>query len=120
MTISYHDDLLKAKQLLKEILADDPRVLEKPAPNAYVTNLGDNGVELSARAWVENRNYLRARSDLLEKTKLLFDREGITIAFPQRRVHLNDRAAFSASSGDENVASGEKSDHSSSDGGKEG
>jgi small conductance mechanosensitive channel len=118
--ISYHDDLLKAKQLLKEILADDSRVLEKPAPNAYVTNLGENGVELSARAWVENRNYLKARSNLLEKTKLRFDREGITIAFPQRRVHLNDRAAFSASSEDENVASEEKSDRSSSDVGEEG
>jgi small conductance mechanosensitive channel len=117
--ISYHDDLLKAKQLLKEILADDSRVLEKPAPNAYVTNLGENGVELSARAWVENRNYLKARSNLLEKTKLRFDREGITIPFPQRHVHLNDRAAFSASSGDENVTSGEKSNHSSSDVGEE-
>jgi small conductance mechanosensitive channel len=104
VTISYHDDLLKAKQLLKEILADDSRVLQKPAPNVYITNLGDNGVELSARAWVENRNYLKVRSDLLEKTKLCFDREGITIALPQRYVHLNNRSEFPASSEDENIA----------------
>jgi small conductance mechanosensitive channel len=96
--ISYHDDLLKAKQLLKESRADDPRVLEKPGPNVYVTNLGDNGVELSARGWVENRNYLKARSDLLEKTKLRFDREAITIPFPQRHVHLRNKTAFSAPS----------------------
>ena len=118
--ISYHDDLLKAKQLLKEILADDSRMLEKPAPNVYVTNLGDNGVELSARGWVENRNYLKARSDLLEKTKLRFDREGIKIPFPQRHVHFNDRAAFSAFSEDENVTSKKKSNHSSSDVGEVG
>ena len=120
VTISYHDDLLKAKQLLKEILADDSRVLEKPAPNVYVTNLGDNGVELSARGWVENRNYLKARSDLLEKTKLRFDREGIIIPFPQRHVHLSDRADFAASREDENIASGKKSNHSSSDVGEVG
>jgi len=113
--ISYHDDLLKAKQLLKEILNDDSMVLEKPSPNVYVTNLGDNGVELSARGWVENRNYLKARCDLLEKTKLRFDGEGITIPFPQRHVHLNDRAAFSASTEDGNIASGKKFNHSSSD-----
>jgi small conductance mechanosensitive channel len=89
VTISYNDDLLKAKQLLKEILADDPRMLEKPVPSVYVTNLGDDGVGLSARGWVENRNYLKARSDLLEKIKLRFDQEGITIPFPQRHVHLN-------------------------------
>ena len=89
VTIGYHDDLLKAKQLLKEILADDPRMLEKPVPSVYVTDLGDDGVKLSARGWVENRNYMKARSDLLEKIKLRFDREGITIPFPQRHVHLN-------------------------------
>lgn len=113
--ISYHDDLLKAKQLLKEVLADDSRVLEKPSPNVYVTNLGDNGVELSARGWVENRNYLKARSDLLEKTKLRFDREGISIPFPQRHVHLSEKTAFSASSEEENIASEKKSNHSSRD-----
>jgi small conductance mechanosensitive channel len=120
VTISYHDDLLKAKQLLKEILADDSRVRPKPTPSVYVTNLGDNGVELSARAWVENPNYLKVRSDLLERTKLRFDREGITIAFPQRHVHLNDRAEFSASRKDENMAPGKKFNHSSSDVGEAG
>jgi small conductance mechanosensitive channel len=118
VTISYHDDLVKAKQLLKEILADDSRVLQKPAPSVYITNLGDNGVELSARAWVENRNYLKVRSDLLERVKLRFDREGITIPFPQRYVHLNDRTDFAASREDENIASGKKSNHSSNDAGE--
>ncbi len=88
VTISYHDDLQKAKKVLAEILADNPNVLEKPAPSVYVNELGDRGVELSARGWVENAKYLRARSDLLEKIKLRFDQEGITIALPQRHVHL--------------------------------
>ena len=89
VTISYHDDLQKVKKVLAEVLADNPDVLEKPAPSVYVTEFGDKGVELSARGWVKNAKYLRARSDLLEKIKLRFDQEGITIALPQRDVHLN-------------------------------
>ncbi len=75
--------------MLAEVFADDPNVLEKPAPSVYVTELGDDGVELSARGWVENAKYLRIRSDLLEKIKLRFDHEGITISLPQRDVHLD-------------------------------
>jgi small conductance mechanosensitive channel len=87
--IGYKDDLLKAKNVLKEIMETDPRVIKKPAPNVYVMELGDNGVNLSARCWVENAKYLRVRSDITEKMKLRFDEEGISIPFPQRQVHLD-------------------------------
>jgi small conductance mechanosensitive channel len=36
VTIGYKDDLLKAKQVLKEIMESHPRVLKKPAPAVYV------------------------------------------------------------------------------------
>lgn len=89
VTISYHDDLQKVKKVLAGVFADDPNVLEKPAPSVYVTELGDDGVELSARGWVKNAKYLRIRSDVLEKIKLRFDQEGIRISFPQLDVHLD-------------------------------
>jgi small conductance mechanosensitive channel len=88
VTIRYSDDLLKAKKILTEIMTADPKVKEKPAPKVYVVNLGDNGVELSARCWVDNPKYWTVRCALLEKTKLRFDQEGIVNAFPQRDVHL--------------------------------
>jgi small conductance mechanosensitive channel len=89
VTIGYKDDLLKAKQVLKEIMESDPRVLKKPTPAVYVMELGDNGVNLSARCWVENAKYLRVLSDVTEKVKLRFDQEGISIPFPQRDVHVD-------------------------------
>ncbi len=92
VTIRYSDDLLKAKKILTEIMTADPKIKEKPAPKVYLVNLGDNGVELSARCWVENPKYWVVRCALLEKIKLRFDEEGIVIPFPQRDVHL-DRLA---------------------------
>jgi len=86
--ITYRSDLLKAKKMLADILAEEPRVLNSPAARVFVLNLTENCVELAARPWVKNLDYWRTRCDLLEKIKLRFDREGITIAFPQRDIHI--------------------------------
>ena len=37
---------------------------------------------------LDNLKYWRTRCELLEKTKLRFDAEGIVIAYPQRDVHV--------------------------------
>ncbi len=92
VSIRYSDDLLKAKKILTELMTADPKVKEKPAPKVYLVNLGDNGVELSARCWVENPKYWAVRCALLEKIKLRFDQEGIVIPFPQMDVHLDGLA----------------------------
>lgn len=90
VTIGYKDDLLKAKEVLKEIMESDPRVKEKPAPAVYVDELGDYGVKMFVTCWVENLKYLRVRSDMTERVKLRFDEEGISIPFPQLDVHMDD------------------------------
>jgi small conductance mechanosensitive channel len=86
--ITYSSDLLKAKNILADMIAKEPRVLDNPAARVFVLNLAENCVELAVRPWVKNVDYWRTRCDLLEKIKLCFDQEGITIAFPQRDVHL--------------------------------
>ena len=45
-SIGYNDDLRKAKQVLAEILAADPRVLPEPPAAVVVQELGDNAVAL--------------------------------------------------------------------------
>ena len=86
--VDYKDDLLKAKGVIAELLAEDPRILDNPPARSFVLNLADNGVELGVWGWVKNADYWRTRGDLLEKIKLRFDQEGITIPFPQRQVHM--------------------------------
>ena len=89
--ISYSSDLLKAKRVLANILAEEPRIKDKPAARVYVLNLTENCVELTARAWTRNVDYWRTRCDLLEKIKMRLDQERILIAFPQRDVHIYQR-----------------------------
>ncbi len=99
VNIRYDQDLLKAKRVLEAVMIEDPRVKAKPSAAVYVLNLAGNWVELGGRCWVDNQDYWFVRCDLLEKTKLRFDREGIQFAFPQLDLHINDDSRLAAGSG---------------------
>ncbi len=87
--IRYDQDLLKAKRVLEAVMTEDARVKTKPGPMVYVLNLTSSCVELGGRCWVDSTNFWVTRCDLLEKTKLRFDREGIRFAFPQLDLHID-------------------------------
>lgn len=89
VNIRYDQDLLHAKQTLEAVMVEDPRVKTKPAPVVYVLNLASNCVEIGGRCWVDKKSFWVARCDLMEKTKLRFDHEGIRFAFPQLDLHLD-------------------------------
>jgi len=87
--IGYGDDILKAKQVIEEILASDPRIMEDPPPVVAVAGLGDSSVDLAVQPYVQLSDMVGLRYDLNERIKLRFDEEGITIPFPQRDIHLH-------------------------------
>ena len=86
--IGYDDDLKKAKTVLEGILREDGRVLADPAPTVAVMELGDSSINFAVRPWVRTADYWSVYFDINEKVKLTFDREGISIPFPQQDVHL--------------------------------
>ena len=77
--IGYGDNIAKAKTLLGEIVDADPGILKDPAPTILVM-----------RPWVKASDYWTVRSDLLQAIKERFDKEGISIPFPQRDLHIID------------------------------
>ena len=86
--IGYEDDLLKAKQLLENILAEDERILSEPKPTVAVLELAESSVKIAVRPFVKVEEYWDVLSDTTEKVKLVFDREGVSIPYPQRDVHF--------------------------------
>ena len=86
--ISYGDDFNKAKELIKGLLDNDQRVLNTPEYFVRVVELADNSVNIQVRAWVDSADYWAVRLDLIENTKITFDREGVSFPFPQRDVTL--------------------------------
>ena len=86
--IGYDDDILKAKQILEDILDKEARILEEPAPGVAMGELADSSVNFNVRPWVNASDYWPVRSEILEQVKLRFDAEGISIPYPQQDVHI--------------------------------
>ena len=86
--ISYTDNIKTAKEALGKVVKNDPRVLEDPAPVIAVSELGDSSVNLVCRPFVKPQDYWAVYFDTLENGKLELEKNGITIPFPQRDVHL--------------------------------
>lgn len=86
--IGYGSNIKKAKDILLEICAADSRILNDPAPEVYVGELGDSSVNLSLRFWAPNEDFWAAHFNVMETLKLRFDEEGIEIPFPQRDIHM--------------------------------
>ncbi|KGY12892.1 mechanosensitive ion channel protein MscS [Vibrio tubiashii] len=87
--IGYNDDLLKAEAILTDIITEHPAVLRTPEPNIRVHTLNTSSVDFIVRPWVKTDDYWDVYWDVTKEVKLRFDREGISIPFPQQDVHLH-------------------------------
>ncbi len=86
--IGYNDDIDKAKGVIMDVIKNDERILKDPEPFIGVINLGDSSVDLVTRVWANAADYWGIFFDMQETVKKEFDRQGVSIPFPQRDVHL--------------------------------
>lgn len=86
--ISYDADVQQAREVLLAVLNADSRVLQDPAPVVFLTELADNSLNLSVRAWVKAPDYWSVFFEDLEKMKVELDKVGIGIPYPQRDIHV--------------------------------
>jgi small conductance mechanosensitive channel len=86
--IGYQDDIPHAEEVLWSVLKDHPKVKAEPEPIVKVHALGDSSVNFVVRPWVARDDYWDVYWDVTREVKLRFDREGVSIPFPQRDVHI--------------------------------
>ncbi len=86
--IGYDDDIKKAKDILSKLVEEDERILKDPAPLVAVSELADSSVNFIVRPWVKADDYWGVMFDYTETVKLTFDKEGISIPYPQQDLHL--------------------------------
>ncbi|HHJ17393.1 MAG TPA: mechanosensitive ion channel [Gammaproteobacteria bacterium] len=90
--IGYGDDMAKAKKILDDIMQQDDRILSDPAPAIALGELGDSSVNFNVRPWVKSEDYWAVRADMLEKVKLAFDANDISIPYPHQEVYMHNVA----------------------------
>jgi small conductance mechanosensitive channel len=86
--IAYDDDIELAERVLTEIVSGQEKALPEPKPTIKLHSLGDSSVNFVVRVWTKTDDYWDVYWDILREVKLRFDREGISIPFPQRDVHV--------------------------------
>ncbi len=86
--IGYNDDIDKAREVIKEVVYNDERILNPDEPFINLSELGDSSVNFKVRAKVNGGDYWGVFFDKTEAVKKAFDKAGISIPFPQRDVHL--------------------------------
>lgn len=91
--IGYSDDIEKARKIILDLAHGFEHVLEaKDAPDGpfvRVVELGDSSVNFTCRLWTKNENYWDVYFFMMEEVKKEFDKQGVSIPFPQMDVHLN-------------------------------
>ncbi len=87
-SVAYGADLDQTIALIRELLANNPRVLKDPAPIVEVFKWGDSSIDLVVRPWTETKNYWLVHFEVSRTMKQLLDKNGIEIPFPQRTLHL--------------------------------
>ncbi|MCB1671098.1 MAG: mechanosensitive ion channel [Gammaproteobacteria bacterium] len=86
--IAYGDDLDKAYEVLDRLIAADERIHKDPAPFRALTALADSSVNIVVRCWVNASDYWPVYFNMNEQVYKTFDKEGLSIPFPQTDVHL--------------------------------
>lgn len=87
--IGYGDDIAKARSVIEQLIAADERILTDRPPLVVVSELADSSVNFTVRVWVNAPDYWGVFFAMTENVKLAFDREGISIPFPQQDVHVH-------------------------------
>lgn len=79
ISISYDTDIRKAKDIILEVLKNNPKVLLNPVVEVSVKNLTDSSIQLAVRPWANNLDFGVVCAETLENCKLAFDSAGIVI-----------------------------------------
>lgn len=86
--IGYGDDLDKAYAVLRRLLSEDERILNDPEPFIALGELADSSVNITVRAWVNAADYWGVFFSMNEEVYKTFEKEGLSIPFPQRDIHV--------------------------------
>ncbi|MGQ5517200.1 mechanosensitive ion channel family protein [Halococcus saccharolyticus] len=98
MSVDYDTDLDRAMAVATESMEDhDDRIREVPSPRTVLKRFADSGIVLELRFWVDKpsaRRVWASKTGVIQSVKTAFDREGITIPFPQRTLNARAESGF--------------------------
>jgi small-conductance mechanosensitive channel len=91
VSVAYATDIDRALQVLADAAQTQPRVLRDPAPAAFITGFGADGIDLEVGFWIPDpeEGTLGVRSAIARLLLQRFKDENIEIPFPQRDIRIS-------------------------------
>lgn len=87
--VAYGSDTDRVTELLREITAENPNVMDDPAPLISFDAFNDSTLNFTLRCYLPNYdNRLATMHQLFSEIHRRFNAEGIEIAFPQHDLHI--------------------------------
>jgi len=96
VSVSYDDDLKKARRVIESVIAADKRILPEPVPLVAVSEMAASSIDFAVRPWVKADDYWPVLFDLTEKLKVAIEESGMTIPFTQQDIHIKTDASSAA------------------------
>jgi small conductance mechanosensitive channel len=91
--VAYSTDLNAALAAVSNVLSQNPRVLQEPAPVVRVAMLADSSINIMVKPWVNVPDFGPASGEVNKAIVEEFRTRDISIPFPQREVRLLNPAA---------------------------
>jgi small conductance mechanosensitive channel len=86
--VAYGANINEVIAVLREILANNPRVLKDPAPGVGIASLGDSSVSIAIRPWTSLADFGPAGGEINRAILEQFHAKGIEIPYPQREIRV--------------------------------
>ncbi len=90
--VTYGSPTKEVEKILYQTVSSDTRVLKVPEPIVLFTDFGESSLNFEVLFWIQISRLVDSkivRSDLRFKIDEAFRESNITIAFPQKEIHLN-------------------------------
>jgi small-conductance mechanosensitive channel len=93
VSVAHGSNVEQVIQVLLKLAAEHVDVLENPAPEVILTELGQSSITLTLRAWtIKGANdFPKLRSDIYLQIVERFKEEKIELPFPQLDLHWKNR-----------------------------
>lgn len=83
LAINFHEDILKVREVLLDVAAKYPLVLDEPKPAVTVTAFRESSIELLFAVWSKRENFLQVRDEMQERIRNGFVENQIEIPVPK-------------------------------------
>lgn len=86
--INYGDDIDLARQIIKDVIFSDDRILDRNNPAIVVTTVSNSGISIKATGLVNNAILGAVEAEKIEAIKKAFDKAGLAKASTHTNVHV--------------------------------